>query len=64
MADRDRVTVEPDRERAITLAVGMARQGDRILIAGKGHEEYQIVSDQKIPFSDEAVVRRLLGAGR
>ena len=64
VADRDRVTVEPDRERAITLAVGMARQGDRILIAGKGHEEYQIVSDQKIPFSDEAVVRRLLGAGR
>ena len=62
--DRAAVITEPDRARAIALAVGLASPGDRILIAGKGHEEYQIVSDQKIPFSDEAVVKGLLGAGR
>ena len=64
IADRHNVLTELDRERAIALAVGMARPGDRILIAGKGHEEYQIVADKKLAFSDEAVVRRQLCAGR
>ena len=62
--DRETVMTEPDRERAVALAISLARPGDRVLIAGKGHEEYQIVSDRKIAFSDEAVVRKLLGAAR
>ena len=56
------VFTQPDREKAIALALNQASPGDTVLIAGKGHEEYQLVADKKICFSDEAVVRRLLGA--
>ena len=55
------VFTQPDREEAIALALRQASPGDTVLIAGKGHEEYQILSDKKIDFSDEAVVRKLLG---
>ena len=56
------VFVQPDRERAIALAINKALPGDTILIAGKGHEAYQICSGKKYDFSDEAVVRKLLCA--
>ncbi|HBA60434.1 MAG TPA: UDP-N-acetylmuramoyl-L-alanyl-D-glutamate--2,6-diaminopimelate ligase [Elusimicrobia bacterium] len=42
----------PDRKEAITKAVGLARKGDIVLIAGKGHETYQILKDSTIHFSD------------
>lgn len=45
-----------DRAEAIKRALEMAQKGDIVLIAGKGHEEYQIVRDVKIPFSDKDVV--------
>lgn len=45
-----------DRKEAIERALEMAEKGDIVLIAGKGHEEYQIVRDVKIPFSDSQVV--------
>jgi UDP-N-acetylmuramoyl-L-alanyl-D-glutamate--2,6-diaminopimelate ligase len=44
--------VEPDRAAAISLAVLSARAGDTILIAGKGHEDYQILGTQKVHFDD------------
>ncbi|BAM02703.1 UDP-N-acetylmuramoyl-L-alanyl-D-glutamate--2,6-diaminopimelate ligase [Phycisphaera mikurensis] len=44
-ADRGRLSVEPDRRAAISAAVRGARPGDVVLIAGKGHEDYQLVSD-------------------
>ncbi|MCK9461863.1 MAG: UDP-N-acetylmuramoyl-L-alanyl-D-glutamate--2,6-diaminopimelate ligase [Proteobacteria bacterium] len=44
--------VEPDRAAAIRLAVGAARDGDTVLIAGKGHEDYQILGTEKIHFDD------------
>lgn len=44
--------VEADRTKAIKLAVGMAEAGDTVLIAGKGHEDYQIFSDRTIHFDD------------
>ena len=44
--------VEPDRRAAIALAVSLARPGDAVLVAGKGHEDYQIVGTTKRPFSD------------
>jgi UDP-N-acetylmuramoyl-L-alanyl-D-glutamate--2,6-diaminopimelate ligase len=39
------ISVEPDREAAIRLAIGAAKLGDTIIIAGKGHEDYQILPD-------------------
>jgi UDP-N-acetylmuramoyl-L-alanyl-D-glutamate--2,6-diaminopimelate ligase len=49
------VRVEPDRRRAIELALDSARPGDGVLIAGKGRERFQILADRAIPFDDEAV---------
>lgn len=49
-----------DREEAISRAIDMARPGDIVLLAGKGHETYQLVSNQTLPFDDRAVARRLL----
>ena len=50
-----------DRKTAIGLALNEMRQGDALLIAGKGHEPYQIVGDTRHPFSDQQVVKELLG---
>ena len=52
--------VEALRAEAIALAVGMARPGDVLLVAGKGHEDYQIIGTEKRPFDDREVVRRAL----
>jgi len=49
-----------DREKAIQKAFSLAGVGDIVLIAGKGHENYQILSNQTIPFDDREVARRLL----
>ncbi len=56
---RDAV-VEPDRRRAIERAIAEAREGDVLLIAGKGHETYQIVGDRAIHFDDREVAREAL----
>jgi len=52
-----------DRAEAIAAALSEAREGDLVLIAGKGHESGQIIGDQVIPFNDAEVARRLAGAG-
>ncbi|MFA5975575.1 MAG: UDP-N-acetylmuramoyl-L-alanyl-D-glutamate--2,6-diaminopimelate ligase [Elusimicrobiota bacterium] len=49
-----------DREEAIAQAIRLARPGDILLIAGKGHEHYQIIGTRSIPFDDREVVRRIL----
>jgi UDP-N-acetylmuramoyl-L-alanyl-D-glutamate--2,6-diaminopimelate ligase len=54
-SDRRRVTVEPDRAAAIRAALAAAGSGDVVLIAGKGHEDYQIVGDRRIHFDDVEV---------
>lgn len=50
----------PDRRAAIGEALSMARAGDVVLIAGKGHEQYQMVGSRAFPFDDREVVRELL----
>ena len=55
------VTVEADRKKAIALALKKAKKGDTVLIAGKGHEEYQLIGSEKYYFSDELTVRELCG---
>jgi len=54
--------VEPDRRAAIAVAVGEARPGDIVVIAGKGHETYQEVRGAVVPFDDRAVAREALAA--
>ncbi|MBC7332937.1 MAG: UDP-N-acetylmuramoyl-L-alanyl-D-glutamate--2,6-diaminopimelate ligase [Actinobacteria bacterium] len=52
---------EPDREKAIITALDMAKKGDIVLIAGKGHEDYQEFKDFRIPFSDQEIVKKWAG---
>lgn len=51
---------EVDREAAIQKALAEAREGDLVLLAGKGHESYQVLKDKTIPFNDPEVARRFL----
>lgn len=57
----DKISWIDDRRRAISLALDMARPGDCLLIAGKGHESYQEFADTVIPFDDRQVARELIG---
>lgn len=52
--------VEPDRATAIARAIQEAREGDIVILAGKGHETYQVLKDQTIAFDDRAVARDVL----
>ena len=54
------VQIEPDRARAVALALGSAAAGDVILIAGKGHENYQERAGRREPFSDAAEAARAI----
>jgi UDP-N-acetylmuramoyl-L-alanyl-D-glutamate--2,6-diaminopimelate ligase len=56
------VEVEPDRRRAIASAIEAAREGDVVVIAGKGHEQGQELADRTIPFDDREVAREALRA--
>jgi UDP-N-acetylmuramoyl-L-alanyl-D-glutamate--2,6-diaminopimelate ligase len=52
--------IEPDREKAVAMAIDEARAGDIVLLAGKGHENYQMLADGTIEFDDREVARRAL----
>jgi len=64
----ERYRIVPDRREAIRRAVERGGEGAVVLIAGKGHEEYQIIGDQRIPFSDREEILQALeehhGAGK
>ena len=61
MDRRSRAIVIPDRREAIAAALKQAGEGDVVVIAGKGHETYQIFADRTIHFDDREVVREILG---
>ncbi len=54
------ITIEADRKKAIELAIKNAGKGDIVLIAGKGHETYQIIGTQKFHFSDKEIAQEFL----
>jgi UDP-N-acetylmuramoyl-L-alanyl-D-glutamate--2,6-diaminopimelate ligase len=55
-----KIKIEPDRKKAIALAIESAKKNDVVIIAGKGHENYQIIGKQKFPFSDQQIALELL----
>jgi len=61
--DQDQIHIEHDRKQAIAWAIEHAHAEDVVLVAGKGHEEYQWVGHTKHPFSDKSVVESLLDGG-
>ncbi|MBM7578410.1 UDP-N-acetylmuramoyl-L-alanyl-D-glutamate--2,6-diaminopimelate ligase [Jeotgalibacillus terrae] len=56
----DSYTVIEDRKAAISQAISQATPGDIVIIAGKGHEKYQIIQNEKIPFDDKSVAEDIL----
>jgi UDP-N-acetylmuramoyl-L-alanyl-D-glutamate--2,6-diaminopimelate ligase len=58
--DRTKIIAEPDRRKAICQAIRYMAVDDSLLIAGKGHEDYQIIGTRKISFDDRECVRRCL----
>jgi len=60
----DNYRVVPDRKEAIAAALKMAAAGDIVLVAGKGHEDYQIIGAEKLHFDDREVVRECLRSQR
>ncbi|MEE8234076.1 MAG: UDP-N-acetylmuramoyl-L-alanyl-D-glutamate--2,6-diaminopimelate ligase, partial [Gammaproteobacteria bacterium] len=60
--DQSRVTKEPDRRKAIRLAIHSASADDVLLSAGKGHLDYQEIAGVRYPLSDRSIVKQAMGA--
>lgn len=61
LLDAGRARVVSGRAQAVTSAVMQAKEGDFVLVAGKGHEDYQIIGNRRLDYSDRMTVARLLG---
>lgn len=59
--ERSRIKVVPDRVAAVTQTLLQANPEDVVLIAGKGHEDYQTIGQRRLDYSDRTTVARLLG---
>ena len=53
-------TIVPDRREAIASAISKAKRGDAVVIAGKGHEDYQLIGTRVIPFDDRKLAKELI----
>lgn len=62
--ETQKIAIEPDRKKAIEMAIQSAEKDDIILIAGKGHEDYQIIGTQKFHFSDKDIVFEFLSMNK
>ena len=60
ISDKNNYSIEIDRFKAIQKALKEAEKGDIVLVAGKGHETYQIFKDTTVPFDDREVIRKVL----
>jgi len=60
ISDDARIMVEPDRKKAIALGISSMDKDDCLIIAGKGHEDYQIIGEIKLPFDDRLCVQQSL----
>ena len=56
--------VRESREDAIALALKTAKEGDVLLLCGKGHETYQLIGNNKVPFDEREMVKKLLSSGQ
>jgi len=54
------IAIEPDRQKAIELALSLCRDNDLLVVAGKGHENYQILGDRRIHFDDREIIENYL----
>ena len=63
MRDADAAQVIPDRAEAIRQAIAEAEAGDVVVVAGKGHEDYQVVGTETRAFSDRETVQACLSGG-
>ncbi|MOA56542.1 UDP-N-acetylmuramoyl-L-alanyl-D-glutamate--2,6-diaminopimelate ligase [compost metagenome] len=61
MLDAGRALVIHGRAEAVTSAIMQAKEQDVVLVAGKGHEDYQLVGNRRLDYSDRTTVARLLG---
>jgi UDP-N-acetylmuramoyl-L-alanyl-D-glutamate--2,6-diaminopimelate ligase len=62
--DAQRLLAIVDRREAIVRAIETARPGDLVLLAGKGHEKYQVIGSEILPFDDVAIAREALDRKR
>jgi UDP-N-acetylmuramoyl-L-alanyl-D-glutamate--2,6-diaminopimelate ligase len=60
LASCPKVVRQVDRRKAIAAALDEMNPGDALIVAGKGHESYQIIGDLRLDFSDELAVREIL----
>ncbi len=58
------VVIEPDRRKAVETALSICQSGDVLVVAGKGHEDYQIIGGQKFHFDDRQIIREWLERNR
>ena len=60
ITNRNKISIDIDRYKAIKKAINFADKDDIVLIAGKGHENYQILKDKIIDFDDKKIAEKIL----